>query len=115
MVLVPKNNGKWRRCVNYTNLNKACSKDNYPLPCIDQLVDLVLGHEVLFFLDAYSGYNQILIHLDDVEKTTFITEHGPYCYMVMAFGLKKCRCNLSMYDGILKGKLVKWWRFMWKT
>ena len=67
MVVVPKNNGKWRRCVNYTNLNKVYPNDKYPLPCIDQLVDSVSRHEVLFFLDAYSGYNQIPIDPDDVK------------------------------------------------
>ena len=56
-VLVPKPNGKWRTCVDFTDLNKACPKDCFPLPRIDQLVDATAGHEVLSFMDAYSGYN----------------------------------------------------------
>jgi len=58
-VVVPKKNGKWRVCVHYTNLNKACPKDSFSLPHIDQLIDATAGHELLSFLDAYSGYNQI--------------------------------------------------------
>lgn len=66
MVIVPKKIGKWRMGVDYTNLNRACPKDSFPLPQIDQLVDSLSGHEVLSFLDAYNGYNQILMHPDDV-------------------------------------------------
>jgi hypothetical protein len=58
-VLVPKNNGKWWMCVDYTSLNKACPKDHFPLPRIDQVVDLTTGCELLSFLDAYLGYHQI--------------------------------------------------------
>lgn len=75
-------------CVDYTNLNKACPKDCYPLQKIDQMVDATAGHERLSFLDAYSGYNQIPLALEDQEKTTFISERGLYCYIVMPFGLK---------------------------
>lgn len=75
-------------CIDYTNLNKVCPKDSYPIPRIDQLVDSVSRHEVLSFLDAYSGYNQILMHSEDVTKIAFITEHGTYYYAVMLIGLK---------------------------
>ena len=74
--------------MGYTDLNKVHSKDNYQLPRIDQLVDSIVGHEVLSFLDVYNGYNQIFIHRAVVEKTTFITEQGTYCYKVMPFRLK---------------------------
>lgn len=66
MVIVPKKIGKWRMCVDYTNLNRVYPKDSFLLPQIDQLVDSPLGHEVLSLLDAYSGYNQIPMHPDDV-------------------------------------------------
>ena len=56
-VLVKKKTGKWRMCVDYTRLNKACPKDHFPLPCIDQIVDSTSGYEILSFLDAYSGYH----------------------------------------------------------
>ncbi|XP_014524276.1 uncharacterized protein K02A2.6-like [Vigna radiata var. radiata] len=88
VVMVKKANGQWRMCVDFTDLNKACPKDNYPLPSIDRLVDGASGHAVLSFLDAYSGYNQIPMYVPDQEKTTFITEHANYCYEVMPFGLK---------------------------
>ncbi|RYR49617.1 hypothetical protein Ahy_A07g036139 [Arachis hypogaea] len=88
VVLVKKSNGKWRMCVDYTDLNKACPKDAFPLPNIDGLVDAASGHRYLSFMDAYSGYNQIPMHRPDEEKTTFITPDGTYCYKVMPFGLK---------------------------
>ena len=59
VVMVKKANGKWRMGMDFTNLNKACPKDSYPLPRIDQLVDLTAGHRLLSFMDTFSGYNQI--------------------------------------------------------
>nr|KYP73952.1 Transposon Ty3-I Gag-Pol polyprotein [Cajanus cajan] len=88
VVMVKKTSGKWRMCTDYTNLNKACPKDAYPLPNIDRLVDGASGHNMLTFLDAYSGYNQIQMHPQDEEKTAFITDSANYCYRVMPFGLK---------------------------
>jgi len=88
VVLVKKANGKWRMCVDFTDLNKACPKDSYPLPSIDALVDSASGCKMLSFLDAFSGYNKIKMHLRDESKTTFMTETCSYCYKVMPFGLK---------------------------
>ena len=88
VILVKKANGKWRMCVDFTNLNRACPKDSFPLPRIDQLVDSIAGHKLLTFMDAFSGYNQIKKAEEDQEKTTFITSQGIYCYKVMPFGLK---------------------------
>ncbi|GMP26890.1 hypothetical protein CsSME_00003142 [Camellia sinensis var. sinensis] len=87
-VVVKKKNGKWRVCVDFTSLNKACPKDSFPLPKIDQLVDATSGHERMSFLDAYRGYHQIAMYPPDEEKTAFITPKGLYCYKVMPFGLK---------------------------
>ncbi|KAI5315154.1 hypothetical protein L3X38_044330 [Prunus dulcis] len=87
-VMVRKSTGGWRMCQDYTDLNKSCPKDSFPLPRIDQLVDATAGHELLSFMDAYSGYNQILMHPPDSEHTAFITDKGLYCYNVMPFGLK---------------------------
>jgi len=75
-------------CVDYTNLNKACPRDAYPLPNIDWLVDGAAGNKVLSFLDAYSSYNQIPIAASDMNKTAFITDDANYFYRVMPFGLK---------------------------
>ncbi|XP_052189990.1 uncharacterized protein LOC127799811 [Diospyros lotus] len=86
-ILVKKRNGKWRTCIDFTDLNKTCPKDIFPLPKIDQLMDVTVGHQLLSFMDAYSGYNQIPMNLSD-EDTSFITNQGLYCYKVMPFGLK---------------------------
>ena len=86
--MVKKANGKWRICVYFTDLNKACPKDSYPLSCIDLLVDSTAGHQLLSFMDAFSGYNQIRLDEADQEKTLFITSQGLFCYKVMPFGLK---------------------------
>ena len=75
-------------CVDFTDLNKACPKNSFPLPRIDQLVDSIARHKLLTFMDAFSGYNQIKMDEEDQEKTAFITSQGLYCYMVMPFGLK---------------------------
>lgn len=87
-VMVRKNNGKWRMCIDFTDLNKACPKDDFPLPRIDQLVNSTSGCELLGFLDAYSRYHQISMCKEDEEKTSFITPYGTYCYVKMLFGLK---------------------------
>jgi hypothetical protein len=87
-VLVKKKGGKWRMCVDYTGLNKACPKVPYPLPRIDQIVDSTTGCETLSFLDAYSGYHQIKMKESDQLVTSFITPFGMYCYITMPFGLR---------------------------
>jgi hypothetical protein len=87
-VVVPKANGSGCLCVDFTSLNKACPKDPYPLPRIDQIVDSTAGCDLLCFLDAFSGYHQIKMAREDEEKTAFITPCGVYCYVCMPFGLK---------------------------
>ena len=80
-------------CVDFTNLNNTCTNDSVPLPRIDQLVDSTTGHELLTFMDAFSGYNQICINEEDQEKTAFVTSYRLYCYKVMPFGLKNARAT----------------------
>jgi hypothetical protein len=74
--------------MDFTSLNKACPKDPYLLPRIDQIVDSIAGCDLLCFLDAFSGYHQIKMAKEDEEKTTFIMPYGVYCYVCMPFGLK---------------------------
>ena len=88
VVLVKKANGKWRLCIYFTDINKACPKDSFPLPRIDLIVDATSGHELLSFMEAFSGYNHISMDPDDQEKTSFVTAQGTYCYRVMPFELK---------------------------
>ena len=88
VVLVKKANGKWRLCIDFTDINKACPKDSFPLPRIDLIVDATASHELLSFMDALSGYNQISMDPNDQEKTSLVTAQGTYCYWVMPFGLK---------------------------
>ena len=88
-MVVKKKNEKWRVYVDFTDLNKACLKDPFPMPRIDQLVDATAGHPRMSFLDAFQGYHQIPLALEDQEKPTFVTPTGNYHYKVMSFGLKK--------------------------
>ena len=86
--MVKKANGKWRMCVDFTDLNKACPKDSYPLPRIDTMVDSTVRHELLSFMDDFLRYNQIKMKEDDRERTSFVTSQGIFCYKVMPFELK---------------------------
>ena len=88
VVLVKKANDKLRLCIDFTDINKACPKDSFPFLRIDLIVDATAGHELLSFMDAFPGYNNISMDPDDQEKTSFVTVQGTYCYWVMPFGLK---------------------------
>jgi len=94
VVVIQKKNGKWRVCVDFTDLNKAYPKDPFPLPHIDSMIDAAADHELLTFMDASSGFHQIQMEPSDQEDTAFITPTGIYCYIAMPFGLKKSRCNI---------------------
>ena len=85
-VVVKKKNEKWQMCVDFIDFNKACPKDPFPMPRIDQLVDATVGNPWISFLDAFQGYHQIPLALDDQEKTAFVTPTGNYHYKVMPFG-----------------------------
>ena len=84
----PKKDGKVRVCVDFRNLNRTSLKDDFPLPHIDMLVDSTAGHSMLSFIDGFFRCNKILMAPKDMEKTSFITKWGTYCYQVMPFGLK---------------------------
>ena len=87
-MVVKKKTRKLRVCVDFTDLNKACPKDPFPMPQIDQLVDAIVGHPQMSFLDTFQGYHQIPLALDNQEKTTFVTPVVNYHYKVMSFVLK---------------------------
>ena len=75
-------------CIDFRDLNKACPKDNYPTPFIDQIIDECAGNEIFSFMDGFSGYNQITIRPEDQHKTAFICPWGTFAYKKMPFGLK---------------------------
>ena len=83
-----KKDGKVKMCVDFRDLNKPNPKDYFPLTHIDVLVDNTVGHALLSFMDGFSVYNQSKMAPEDMEKTSFITPWGTYCYKVMPFGLK---------------------------
>ena len=106
--MVKKPSGKWRMCVDYTDLNRACLKDCFPLPRIDQLVDSTAGHATLSFMDAFSGYNQIHIDPKDQVHTSFVTHFGTYCYTIMPFGLKNAGATFQrLVTEVFKPQLGK--------
>ena len=103
VVMVKKSNGKWMMCVDFMDLNRACPKDNYPLLRIDTLVDSTARHELLSFMNAFSGYNQIKVNEEDQEKTSFVTSQGIFCYKVMPFELKNAG---AMYQRLMNKMFV---------
>ena len=110
-VVVKKKSGKWQVCVDFIDLNKACPKDPFPMPKIDQLVDATVGHPRMSFLDAFQGYHQIPLALDDQEKTAFVTPVGNYHYKAMPFGLMNAgstyqRMMTRMFESLL-GKNIE--------
>jgi hypothetical protein len=93
--MVKKANGKWRMCIDFTDLNKACPKDEFPLSRIDSLVDTAATLELMSLLDCYSSYHQIWMKKEDEPKTSFITPSGTYCYLRMPEGLKNAGASFS--------------------
>ena len=91
-------------CVDFTNLNKTCLQDPFPLPRIDQIVDSTAECDLLCFLDAFSGYHQIKMAIEDVEKTAFLTPCGVYCYTCMPFGLRNAGVTFQRLMHIALGR-----------
>jgi hypothetical protein len=94
-VMVKMANGKWRMCIDFTYLNKACQKDEFSLTRIDSLVDAAASSELMSLLDCYSDYHQIWMKKEDDSKTSFITPSGTYCYLRMPEGLKNARGSFN--------------------
>jgi hypothetical protein len=95
IVMVQKKSGKWRMCIDFTSLNKACPKDNFPLPRIDKIVDSAAECEVMSLLDCFSGYHQIYMKEDDKASTSFITPFDTYCFIRMPEGPKNVGSTFS--------------------
>jgi hypothetical protein len=88
VVMVQKKSNKWWMCIDFTSLNKACPKDNFPLPRIDKIVDSAAGCEVMSLLDCFFGYHQIYMKEEDKASTSFITPFGTYCFIRMRRDLR---------------------------
>ena len=99
VVPVRKKNGEIRICIDFKNLNKVSLKDNYPLAKMDHILQKVVGSQKMSMLDGFPGYNQVLVHPDDQEKTTFTTPWGTFMYSKMPFGLMNVGATFqrSMY------------------
>ena len=100
VILVPKKDNKVRVCVNFRDLNKDNPKNDFPLSHIHMLVNSTVSHSLLSFMDGFLGYNQILMALEDMEKTVFIIEWGMYCHRVMSFGLKNIGATYQRMETI---------------
>ena len=107
MVLVKKKNSKWQLYIDFIDVNRAYPKDSFPLPWIDLIVDAIAGHELLSFMDAFSGYNQIRMDPNDQEKTSFVTGQGTYCYQAMPFGLKNAGATYQRLVNIMFQKHIR--------
>ena len=105
-MVVKKKNGKWRVCVDFTNLNKTCPKDPFLVPKIDQLVNATFKHLRISFLDTFQSYHQITLAPEDQKKTLFITPKSNYHHRVMPFGLKNAGSMYQMMvTKMFKGQL----------
>ena len=115
----------WRVCIDYRKLNDATKKDHFPLPFIDQILEKLAGQRYFYFLDGYSGYNQVALYLGDQEKTTFTCPYGTFAFRRMPFGLCNApatfqRCMMAIFSDMV-GEFLKifvddfssFWRFFW--
>ncbi|GKF97533.1 reverse transcriptase domain-containing protein [Tanacetum coccineum] len=105
-VIVKKADGRWKLCVDFMDINKACPKEHHPLPVAEQKVEDLHRHRLKCFLDAYKGYHQIPIAERDEEKTAFYTRDGVFCYKRLPFGLKNAGATYQkLIDKVFNNQL----------
>jgi len=100
-VPVKKKNGKWRMCIDFTDLNKTCPKDDFPLPRIEKVVDDAANSQMMSLLDCFLGYHQIWTRKEDEEKTSFTTPFGTYYFVRMPEGLKNAGQTFSRMSAVV--------------
>ena len=100
MVLVRKKNGEIRICIDFRNFNRVSLEDNYLLPKMDHILQKMVGSQMISMLDGFSGYNQVLVHLDDQDKITFTTPWGTFMYSKIPFGLMNVGATFQRAMGI---------------
>jgi len=90
IVLVKKKGGQIKICVDFKDLNRACPKDEFPLPNVDILVDATARYECFSFMDVYSGYNKIFMEPADAQETAFRTPFWELLLKNDAFWIEEC-------------------------
>jgi hypothetical protein len=103
VVMVPKKNGNMRMCIDFTELNKACLKDPYPLPTIDVIIDQAAGCDMLSLLDCFSGYHQVWMRREDEAKTGFTTPFGIFCFVRMQDDLRNAGSTFNRMMKLILG------------
>jgi hypothetical protein len=106
IVPVAKKNGQVRVCVDFRDLNRACPKDDFPIPITEMVVNATMGYDALSFMDGSSGYNQIKMNESDAMDTAFRTLKGNFYYTIMSFGLKNTGATYQCAMTVVLGDLI---------